>query len=436
MLFDIPFSSSRKRATSVIRLPNGDIRVFVKGAPEIVIEMCEKFHAENGAVQNLKSEKKNSIISSEVKNFAKQTFRTLLIAYVDIPAKEWNNMASQNNNFKELSDKEVVESGLTMVGVFALVDPLRPGVADAVDTCHRAGVNVRMCTGDNIDTAIAISRQAHILEDKDLRELEDSEYKHYICMTGKDFREAVGGLISEPSKKNDGTTIESLGNIKTFRKIKDKLKVLARSQPEDKFMLVTGLKQEGAVVAVTGDGNNDAPALIKSDVGFSMGKAGTDVCKNASAIVLTEDDFCSVIVAIKYGRNIYDNVRKFLQFQLTVNVAAMFIVFAGALLLADEALTPVQMLWVNLIMDTLAALALATEPPGDELLNRPPHSRKDKIINATMWRNIIGHAIYQIAVMMVILYYGVTLFNLPNYDKEEPFFVTKFWAEENLDNEN
>jgi len=248
---------------------------------------------------------------------------------------------NQNNKFKDIQDKEAVESGLIMVGVFALVDPLRDGVTDAVDTCHRAGVNVRMCTGDNIDTAIAISKEAHILEDKDIRELEDHEYKHYICMTGKDFREAVGGLQTVPSEKNDGTTVEKIANMRTFRIIKDKLKVLARSQPEDKFMLVTGLKECGAVVAVTGDGNNDAPALVKSDVGFSMGKAGTDVCKNASAIVLTEDDFCSVIIAIKYGRNIYDNVRKFLQFQLTVNVAAMFIVFAGAILLADEALTPV-----------------------------------------------------------------------------------------------
>ena len=224
--------------------------------------------------------------------------------------------------------------------------------------------------------------------------------------------------------------------MKEFRRIADKLKVLARSQPEDKFNLVTGLKEMGRVVAVTGDGNNDAPALNKADVGFSMGIAGTEVCKNASAIVLTNDDFCSVIVAIKYGRNIYDNVRKFLQFQLTVNVVAMFIVFCGALLLSDEALTPVQMLWVNLIMDTLAALALATEPPGDELLLRKPHSRNDKIINSVMWRNVIGHGIYQIIVLMVILFEGATIFGLAVGNSEMPFFVTKFWADENQSNEN
>lgn len=252
-------------------------------------------------------------------------------------------------------------------------------------------------------------------------------------MTGKDFREAIGGLRSEPQE--NGTTIEKINNMKKFRQIKDKLKVLARSQPEDKFMLVTGLKECGAVVAVTGDGNNDAPALNQADVGFSMGIAGTEVCKNASAIVLTKDDFCTITVAIKYGRNIYDNVRKFLQFQLTVNVSAMFIVFCGALLLTEEAITPVQMLWINLIMDTLAALALATEPPSEALMQRGPHGRNDMIINAPMWRNIIGHAIYQLAVLITILFYGATLFQLPVIEGE-PFFVTKFWANENVNNEN
>jgi Ca2+ transporting ATPase len=175
---------------------------------------------------------------------------------------------------------------------------------------------------------------------------------------------------------------------------KQDLKVLARSSPEDKYILVTGLKELGKVVAVTGDGTNDAPALNRADVGFAMGITGTDVAKNASDIVLTDDNFCSVLTAIKYGRNIYDSVRKFLVFQITVNVSALFIVFSGALIFADPPLTAVQMLWVNLIMDTFAALALATEPPSMALLDRQPVSRFEKIVNAVMWRNIIGQGIY------------------------------------------
>lgn len=174
--------------------------------------------------------------------------------------------------------------------------------------------------------------------------------------------------------------VDYVGNMSEFRIIKEQLKVLARSSPEDKYILVTGIQDSEGVVAVTGDGTNDAPALTKSDVGFAMGITGTDVAKGASDIILLDDNFSSIIVALEYGRNVYDNVRKFLQFQLTVNYVAMFIVFLGAVVTKKSPLNAVQMLWVNLIMDTFAALALATEPPPIDILTRKPYKKSDPII--------------------------------------------------------
>lgn len=366
IVFQIPFNSTRKRQTTAVRQPDGRVRVYVKGAPEIVIELCTKMVNDKGAEVALTEQEKGEFLGPKVlKQFASKCYRTLLVAYVDYTEAEWNELERKNNGFNTEADKEATVAGMTMVACFGLMDPLRPGIRDAVGRCHNSGINVRMVTGDNLDTAIAISREAGIVTDAELRADEEG----YICMTGKNFREIVGGLVS----KVDPTTqkrVDSVGNKRAFREVAKKLKVLARSSPEDKYLLVTGLKDEGAVVAVTGDGTNDAPALNRADVGFAMGQTGTDVAKNASDIVLTDDNFCSVLTAVKYGRNIYDSVRKFLQFQITVNLVALFIVFSGAILFTDPPLTAVQMLWVNLIMDTFAALALATEPPSDELFNR------------------------------------------------------------------
>lgn len=187
------------------------------------------------------------------------------------------------------------------------------------------------------------------------------------------------------------------------------MKVLARSSPEDKYILVTGIQDSGGVVAVTGDGTNDAPALTKADVGFAMGITGTDVAKGASDIILLDDNFSSIVVALKYGRNVYDNVRKFLQFQLTVNFVAMGIVFLGAVITKKAPLNAVQMLWVNLIMDTFAALALATEPPPPGILDRQPYKKDAPIITGVMARNVFGHTIYQAIVLLVLLFAGPDL---------------------------
>lgn len=182
--------------------------------------------------------------------------------------------------------------------------------------------------------------------------------------------------------------------------------VLGRSRPEDKYALVTGLRELGNVVAVTGDGTNDAPALKKADVGFAMGINGTEVAREASAIILLDDNFNSIVKAVIWGRNIYDAIKKFIQFQLTVNVVAVCITFVGAAVIKQEIMKPIQMLWINLIMDTLASLALATEPPVEALLDRPPHSRDEYIISKKMFKHIICQSIFQFIVIITIVFTG------------------------------
>ncbi len=221
---------------------------------------------------------------------------------------EYESLKMANNGFKKEKDREVLEAGLCIAGIFALQDPLRPEIIESAIRCEAAGINIRMVTGDNIDTAKAIALEAGILKhcDKD---------KEYVCMEGRQFREEIGGLrkIEDPNDTT-GRLREEIGNKAAFRAIAKTLKVLARSTPEDKYMLVTGLKELNKVVAVTGDGTNDAPALKKADVGFAMGITGTDVAKEASDIILLDDNFASIITAVRWGRNIYTNVRKFLQF--------------------------------------------------------------------------------------------------------------------------
>lgn len=380
------------------------VRVFVKGAPEIVIEKCVSFIGQGGEITNMTPEKRDAIVYDEVvKKFAKKCYRTLLLAYADYTEAKWEEMKATYNNFETQQDKEAAEQGLILVGIVGLQDPLRPGIADAVRSCHLAGINVRMVTGDNIDTATAIARKANILSDADLADNEDS----YVCMTGENFRNAINGTVGKRARTDEDKVgvVCNIGNMRKFREVERKLKVLARSQPDDKFMLVHGLIELGRTVAVTGDGTNDAPALNRSDVGFAMGITGTDVAKNAADIQLLDDNFCSILSAVKYGRSTFDNIRKFLQFQMTVNVVALFIVFSGSLIFDDAPLTSVQMLWVNLIMDTLAALSLATEPPGPDIVEgRHPESRDSMIINGTMWRNILGHAVMQIGVLLGLLF--------------------------------
>ena len=263
-----------------------------------------------------------------------------------------------------------------------------------------------MVTGDNLITAIAIAKKCGILPP------DYQQTNEYEVTTGPVFMENVGG-ISNPGA-GDAEVVE---NLEEFKKYREHLKVLARSRPDDKYLLATGLRQCGDVVAVTGDGTNDAPALKKADVGFAMGITGTDVAKHAADIIILDDSFASIVNACKWGRNIYDNIRRFLQFQLTVNVCALISAFIGSCILRESPLKPIQLLWVNLIMDSLASLALATEPPTDKLLHRGPQGRDDYIISRKMVKHIMYMSIY-----MSIIVFGIVFFG-ENFIPEEPGFV-------------
>ncbi|CAG9321505.1 unnamed protein product [Blepharisma stoltei] len=402
----IPFSSKLKRMVTVLKKGDGHI-VLVKGASETVLGMCTKVVGTDGHEHYITEQDKEEM-NGIITDYAGRAYRTLTLAYKhiggDFPIIDGKGDANQVE----------LERDLTLLCICGIEDPLRDEVPNAVEVSQKAGITVRMVTGDNIETAVAIARKCNILPKNYKKESPDDD----TVMLGSEFRERVGKLIDDPNdtsaEKDKRPRNKVVGNMAEFTKIASKLRVLSRSSPEDKFILVTGLRQLGEIVAVTGDGSNDAPALKKSNVGFAMHEAGTQLAQEASDIVLLDDNFASIVTAIKWGRNIYDCISKFIQFQLTVNIVALVLSFIGAAITQKSPLTAVQMLWVNLIMDTFAALALATEPPNDSLLDRKPNKTEDSLITPDMMKNIIGQSFYQSVWLLVILFLGPDIFDVPS----------------------
>ena len=346
----LTFSTERKYMATLVDSSVLNTRVlYVKGAPEIVMGKC---NLEESRVKQY---------NEQLLAYQNQAMRTLGVAYKVIPE-------NSNTDCAEL----VKEGGLTFMGIFAISDPIRPDVPDAVKKCQSAGIRVKIVTGDTPGTATEIARQ-------------------------------IGLWTSEDTERNRITGVEfaALSDEEALERVVD-LKVMSRARPMDKQRLVQLLQQKGEVVAVTGDGTNDAPALNHAQVGLSMG-TGTSVAKEASDITLLDDSFHSIATAVMWGRSLYKNIQRFIVFQLTINVVALLSVLLGAFLGTELPLTVTQMLWVNLIMDTFAAMALASIAPSMDVMNEKPRKRTDFIISPAMRNNIFGVGAGFLIVLMGLL---------------------------------
>ncbi len=426
----LPFKSDYKYMMSIYKKEDGNGYIlYAKGAPERVAEFFTKFLDKDGNSADFKEHEK--AFYDQQADYAENSIRTLVFGYKDLTEEQ---IEEAKNEFPDcdLPFFQKLAADLTFSFMVGIRDNNRPDVPEAIQKCNRAGITVRMVTGDNINTAIAIAKDVHIIGEtegpackKMAQEYRDlvkdnppdicsvvTKKDNPIAIEGEIFRVICGGINKQ--EKKGGELEIYLKNKEAFKHVVRRLKVVARASPEDKFLLVFGLKELGNIVAVTGDGTNDAPALKQAHVGFAMGIRGTDIAKDAADIVLLDDSFSSIVTACKYGRNVYDCIRKFIQFQLTTNIVAVFMTFLGGIILEDSPLNAIQMLWVNLIMDSFASVALATEDPTEKLLERKPYSRDASILTKMMILNIISQAIFQISVLTVILFYGDYMFGVPS----------------------
>ncbi len=362
---EIPFDSTRKLMSIILKLDNGKYRIITKGAPEVLINKCT-FYEEDGVKKAFNTNYLDKIKKQNEK-MAERALRVLGVAYLDVDVLP--NEINSNN----------IENNLVFIGFIGMIDPPRKGVKESVKACRRAGIKTVMITGDHIVTAKAIAKDLGILQGNEL------------AITGQEL-----------DKIHDKELIRNIMNYSVF----------ARVSPEHKVRIVKAFQATGSVVAMTGDGVNDAPALKKADIGVAMGRKGTDVAKNASDMILNDDNFVTIVEAVKQGRNIFDNIKKAIHFLIATNIGEIVTIFIGLLLGMESPLLAVQLLWVNLVTDSLPAIALGLEPPEKDIMERPPRDSKKSIFADGLFGKIIAEG-FMIGLLTIIAftignkYYGL-----------------------------
>ncbi|MGL4593187.1 MAG: calcium-translocating P-type ATPase, PMCA-type [Thermoguttaceae bacterium] len=373
LFWELAHNSQRKMSAICIE-KDGEKKCLIKGAPEKLLEKCTHIFID-GKSESIEPHRAALVLALETAS----SHALRVIAFTEKILTE-TALPSDAEKF-DLENLDELLSGQTFLAFVGISDPIRPEVPAAVEMCRQAGVNVKMITGDAVETAIAIARQSGILHDYQGNKAPDSPSVF---------------TSDELSQLDDAALAAAIPN----------LRVLARATPLDKLRLIKAMHTEGEVVAMTGDGTNDAPALKFADVGISMGLTGTEVAKEASDIVLVDDNFKSIVTGIWWGRTLYQNIQRFVQFQLSVNVVALLCALIGPFIGMPLPLTVPQLLWINIIMDTFAAIALSTDPPRRQSMQRKPIPREASIITPAMGASIVGNGLYQVVILFSALYFG------------------------------